>query len=222
MWMFLVVPRRWTQWIVRVWTRGVWWGLRHIVGLDYEVRGREHVPPGPVLLASKHQSTWDTAVFYLLFDDPCYVIKKELFSIPIWGWYARKAGMIGVDRKGRTRALKKMVADCVAALAEGRALVIFPEGTRTAPGERRSYQPGIAAVYAQANTPVVPVAVNSGVFWGRRSFIKSPGVAVLEFLPPIPPGLSRDAFMSSLETSIESASARLAEEGYASLSDRRP
>ncbi|MSO92416.1 MAG: 1-acyl-sn-glycerol-3-phosphate acyltransferase [Rhodospirillales bacterium] len=212
MWVFLVLPRRATQWIVRVWTRGVWWGLRHIVGLDYEVRGREHIPPGAVLLASKHQSTWDTAVFYLLFDDPCYVLKSELFQIPVWGWYARKARMIGVDRKGRTRALRKMVQDCVAALDRGRALIIFPEGTRTAPGERRRYQPGIAAVYAQANAPVVPVAVNSGVFWGRRSFIKRPGTVVLEFLPPIAPGLSREDFMTALETSIEGASERLARE----------
>lgn len=213
MWLFLVVPRRWTQWIVRVWTKGVWWGLRWIIGLDYEVRGRERIPPGPVILASKHQSAWDTAAFYLLFDDPCYVIKKELFSIPIWGWYARKAGMIGVDRRGRTRALKKMVEDCVAALAKGRTLIIFPEGTRTAPGERRPYQPGIAAVYAAANVPVVPVAVNSGLFWGRRSFAKTGGVVVLEFLPPIPPGRSREDFMAALATSIEDASARLAQEG---------
>lgn len=210
MWVFLVVPRRATQWIVGVWTRGVWCGLRHIVGLGYEVRGREHVPQGAVILASKHQSAWDTAAFYMLFADPCYVLKSELLAIPVWGWYARKSGMIGVDRRGGPRALRKMVSDCMAVLDAGRALIIFPEGTRTRPGQRRPYQPGIAALYLQAKAPVVPVAVNSGAFWGRRSFIKRPGTVVLEFLPPIGPGLSRDAFMAALEASIEGASDRLA------------
>lgn len=193
----------------------VWWthvarrGLKAIVGLDHEIRGLENLPDGPIILASKHQSAWDTMVFLWLFERPVYIVKKELLSIPFWGWCARRSGHIPVDRAGGGAALKQMVRDTLAALADGRQVVIFPEGTRTAPGRRRPYHPGIAALYSRAAVPVVPVALNSGVFWGRRSFQKRPGTIVLEFLPPIEPGLDRKTFVNELQTRIETASDRL-------------
>lgn len=193
----------------------VWWthvarkGLKAIVGLDHEVRGRENLPEGPIILASKHQSAWDTMAFLWLFERPVYIVKKELLSIPFWGWCARRSGHIPVDRAGGASALKQMVRDSLAALAAGREIIIFPEGTRTAPGMRRAYHPGIAALYSQAGVPVVPVALNSGMFWGRRSFEKRPGRIVLEFLPAIPPGLDRKAFVAELQARIETASDRL-------------
>ena len=196
----------------------VWWthvarrGLKWIVGLDHEVRGLENLPGGPVILASKHQSAWDTMAFLWLFEHPVYIVKKELLSIPFWGWCARKCGHIPVDRAGGAGALKQMVKASLAALAAGREIIIFPEGTRTAPGNRRSYHPGIAALYGQAKVPVVPVALNSGVFWGRRSIEKRPGTIVLEFLPAIPPGLDRKVFVETLQARIEEASDRLAAE----------
>jgi 1-acyl-sn-glycerol-3-phosphate acyltransferase len=189
--------------------------LRYIVGLDLQARGLEHRPPGAAVIACKHQSAWDTFVFYLLLDDPNYVMKTELMRIPFWGWYARKCGAIAVDRSGGAGALKRLVREAEDRLAKGRQVIMFPEGTRTAPGARRPYQPGIAAIYKATEAPVVPVAVNSGLFWGRRSFRKLPGVVTLEFLPAMPKGLARDAFMSELANRIETASDALVAEAKA-------
>jgi 1-acyl-sn-glycerol-3-phosphate acyltransferase len=137
------------------------------------------------------------------------VIKRELGWIPFYGWYALKAGMIPVDRAGGASALKRMVAASERALAQGRPILIFPEGTRSAVGAKPDYQPGIAALYRQLQIPLVPVAVNSGLFWGRRHFLKRPGRIVVEILPPLPPGRDRRAILDELETSIEVATARL-------------
>ncbi len=208
----LPFPRRWSQGVARLWTQGVGLILRLVVGLDVEIRGREHLPVGPCVIVSRHQSAWDTFVFYLLLSDPNYILKKELTDIPLWGWCALKCGAISVDRSGGGAALKKMVRDTEDRVAKGRQVVIFPEGTRMPPGEQREYQPGVAAVYSRVTrtpgapgAPVVPVALNSGLFWGRRSFQKKPGVITLEFLPPMPPGLKRRQFMEELRIRIEGA-----------------
>ncbi len=206
----LVMPRRAVLLVIRGWAGGVAWLLEHIVGLTSATRGVEHVPDGAAVVASKHQSAWDTIMFPRLLPDPVYVLKREIFYIPVFGWYAWRAGSIVVDRKGGAKALKRMIGDARAALAEGRQVVVFPEGTRVAPGRRRPYQPGIAAFYAQLGAPVVPVALNSGLFWGRRSFVKRPGRVVVQFLPPILPGLDRERFMAELEERIETACGALA------------
>ena len=213
MWVLLPFPARLTHNMVRLWSRGVQGGMRLILGLSHEIRGRENLPPGAVLVAAKHQSIWDTTIFHLIFDEPAFVLKKELMSIPLWGWYAKKCGMISVNRAGAAAALKAMVRDVTAKLDQGRPVIIFPEGTRTAPGDEKPYHPGIAALYTAAPVPVVPVALNSGLFWGRRSFLKRPGHIVLEILPPMPGGLDRKVFMAELKTRIEAASARLLAEG---------
>lgn len=200
---------------------GGWWSgtvlalLRVIVGLDHEVRGGEHLPRGAGIIAIKHQSAWDTLAVAVLIDDPAIVVKQELLWVPLYGWYVLRAGMIAVDRRGGAKALKRLVARARAALAEGRPIVIFPEGTRTAIGQRPPYHPGVAALYSELGLPVVPVAVNSGLFWGRRSFMKRPGRIVLEFLPALPAGLERRRFLAELQDRIEAASARLAAEGRA-------
>lgn len=200
---------------IRVFARGMRAALRLIVGLDFEVRGRENIPVGAAVFASKHQSTWETFIFHLLVDDSAYVLKKELMRIPLWGWCVRKGQAIIVDRQGGARSLKHLVRQTLAALAAGRQVVVFPEGTRMPPGERGTYFPGIAAIYRQAEAPMVPVALNSGLYWGRRSFLKHPGVIIIEFLPPIPRGLSRRAFMTELEERIETASEHLRVEAQA-------
>lgn len=212
MWVLLPFPYTAIQRTVTLWGQAIRWLLRTIVGLGFEVRGRENVPDGPAVFACKHQSAWDIVIFYAITHDPTYVLKKELMRIPFWGWYATKVRVIVVDRKGGGGALKGLVRAARATLAAGRPVVIFPEGTRTAPDERRAYQPGVYAIYAEGAAPVVPVAVNSGLFWGRRSFVKRPGVITLEILPPMPPGLDRRAFMAELENHIESATARLVAE----------
>ncbi len=208
-WPLLVLPPRRITWLGRWWARGVLAFLTLTVGLRHEVRGLEHKPGGPAIVASKHQSAWDTIVFFLLHDRLAYVLKAELLLIPIIGWYLARVGMIAIDRRGGARALRGLITRARRAVAEDRTIVIFPEGTRTAPGTRRPYQPGVAALYAQLDLPVVPVALNSGHYWRRRGFLKRPGTIVLEYLPPIPPGLGREAFTATLEARIEDAVARL-------------
>ena len=208
----LVAPAGWIIAAQRFWAWGVIGLLRLLVGTDYAVSGRENLPDGPFVIAAKHQSAWDTIIFFLLIDRPAYVLKKELLAIPLYGWYARRAGHIAVDRKAGAKALRALLEDSRRAIAGGMVPVIFPQGTRTAPGTHLPYQPGIAALYRGLDLPVVPVALNSGLFWGRRAFRKRPGTIKLEFLPAIPPGMDRAGFMAGLETAIEQATDRLAAE----------
>ena len=184
--------------------------LKALTGLDHRVVGIENRQEGPAIYAVKHQSTWDTLAFALYLHYPAYVLKRELLYLPFFGFLLLGAGMIPVDRQGRASALKRMLAVAKRRRDEGRDLLIFPEGTRVAPGQHRPYQPGVAALYGHLDLPVVPVALNSGLFWARRSFVKKPGTITLEFLPAIAPGLPRKAFMAELEKRLEGASRRLA------------
>ena len=208
----LVAPRRWVMRFGRVWARCVLALLKTLVGLDDEIRGRQHLPAGGCIIAMKHQSAWDTLILPVVLGDPAIVLKRELLWVPFYGWYAARAGSIAIDRKGGAGALRRMIAAAREGAAQGRAVVIFPEGTRTPPGRRLAYQPGVAALYQALGVPVVPAAVNSGLYWGRRSFVKRPGRILLEFLEPIAPGLSRRDFMAALEARIETATAALERE----------
>jgi 1-acyl-sn-glycerol-3-phosphate acyltransferase len=208
----MLLPRRLAYRFGRSWADLILRLCAAIAGLGYEVRGREHLPKGPAIIAMKHQSAWDTFAVAVVFDDPAIVLKQELLWIPFYGWYLWKSGMIAIDRKAGPQALRKLVAAGKRAAAIGRPLVIFPEGTRTAPGTHRPYQPGVAALYRQLDLPLVPVAVNSGLFWARRGFLKRPGRITLEILPPIPPGGERHQVMQELERRIETATARLVAE----------
>jgi 1-acyl-sn-glycerol-3-phosphate acyltransferase len=219
---FLTIPTtRIALWVARTWSRTVFFLLRWVVGLKWEVRGkRELLRPG-IIVASKHQSAWDTIVFFLLFDRPTYVMKQELMRIPVYGWLSYRQGHIPVDRKAGATAIRTLLRAAQAAFATGRAVVIFPQGTRVAPGSTLPYQPGIVGLYSALKVPVVPVALNSGLFWGRRSFIKYPGTVVIEILPEIPPGQDRTLFLQDLETRIETASSRLEAEGRAQFSSAK-
>ena len=214
----LLAPRIWVMRFGRFWARCVLALLRAIVGLDGEIRGLEHLPSGPSIIAMKHQSAWDALILPVILGDPAIVLKRELLWVPFYGWYAARAGSIAIDRRGGAGALRRMVAVARRAAAAGRPIVIFPEGTRTAPGRRLAYQPGVAALYQALALPVVPAAVNSGLYWGRRAFLKRPGRIVLEFLEPIPPGLPRRELMPLLEARIEAATAVLEREGAQRLS----
>lgn len=209
----LSLGRTHRQGTVRLYSRIMIELARLIAGIRYEVRGRENLPPGPCLIVSKHQSVWDTMAFYLLCDEPCYVMKKELMDMPIWGWAARRTGHIGVNRGGGATALKQLVRETQHALENGRQVIIFPEGTRMAPDAHRPYFPGIAAMQKAVDAPVVPVALNSGLFWGRHRFMKNPGVLVMEILPAMPSGQDRKAFMNSIQAQIDDATRRLVAEG---------
>jgi 1-acyl-sn-glycerol-3-phosphate acyltransferase len=183
--------------------------LRLTCRLTHRVGGMENLPAGPVIFACKHQSSWETLAFSRLFPNSATVLKRELLFIPIVGWAMARAGNIAVERGDGAAALRGLVRQAKAAIAEGRSILIFPEGTRTPVGSQPPYQVGTAALYRQLGVPVVPVALNSGLFWGRRQFIKWPGVIDVEVLPAIPPGLGREPFMAILRDRIEGATARL-------------
>jgi len=191
------------------WARSLNVLLRVICGVTVVIEGREHIPAGPALVAAKHQSLWDTAIIFDLFGTPAVVMKKELLKIPIYGWLTRIQGMIAVDREGGGTALKQMLKDARAARDAGRKIVIFPQGTRTRPGERAEYQSGVVALYRDLKLPVLPIALNSGVFWPKKGMHHPSGTLILRFLPVIPAGLERDEFMARLEHDIETATAEL-------------
>ncbi len=191
------------------WARVSLWLARVICGIRHEVRGSEHIVHGPVIYASKHQSAWDTIIFLTLLRCPAYVLKRELLWLPFWGWYLWRMRMIAIDRAAGMSSIKHMLRQAKEQLAQRRAIIIYPEGTRTSPGAAPHYHPGILALYSQLDVPVIPVALNSGLFWGKNAFLKRPGTITIEFLPAIPPGLPRDEFMAKLQESIETASQRL-------------
>jgi len=205
----LVLPRGVVQRGLKAWAAGVMWALKHIAGLSWEVKGLQNLPDRPCIFACKHQSAWETGIFYMLVGDPSYILKKELLSIPFFGWYIARGGAIAIDRKAGASALKRMISGTKDRLARGQNVVIFPEGTRAAPGKPGTYHPGVAALYKNIDAPLVPVALNSGLFWQRRSFLKRPGRITLEFLPPIEPGLDRRAFMGGLQAQLETATNQL-------------
>ncbi|WP_419899686.1 lysophospholipid acyltransferase family protein [Roseomonas sp. USHLN139] len=210
----LGLPRQVMRRYVQGWARLMMWLLKHVCGIGLIVTGREHLPEGPAVIAAKHQSAYDTVVWLAILPDPIYVLKQELLKIPAWGRLARHYGSVPVDRKGGATALKRMVRESAALLAKGHQVVIFPEGTRTLPGSRVPYQPGIVALAAASPAPVVPVATDSGLHWGRGAMApKLPGPITVALLPPLPPGLPRAALLAKLEAVIETETDRLVRAG---------
>ncbi len=201
----LLGPRRAALWLSQSWARATLWGLKLFAGIDARVTG--DVPHGPVLVAAKHMSTWDTLAIHLALGDPGIVLKRSLLWIPFFGWYVAKTSAIPIDRGAGAGALRGMARAAQKVLAEGRPVVIFPEGTRKKPGAEPDYKPGVAGLYGQLGVECVPVALNSGLYW--RGFWKRPGTITLAFLEPIPPGLKRAEFMALLQQRIETATAAL-------------
>ena len=208
----LLGPRSWAMKTLEMHARICIWLLRVIAGTRLEVRGREHLPVGAALIAAKHQSTWDTFGLVPIFHDPCFVMKAELLMIPFYGWFCRKFEMIVLRRERAAAAMRSLIGDAKARAAQGRQIIIFPEGNRRVPGAPPDYKPGVIAIYEGLGVPCVPVAVNSGLFWPRRKFLRYPGTIVVEILEPIPPGLPRREFRARLEGAIETATARLVAE----------
>lgn len=208
----LAGPRIWVPRGQTYWARGVMALLRTVAGVRIEIRGRENLPGGSSVIACKHQSAWETMIWHDIVEDPAIVMKKELLKIPLYGWYSTKAQMIPVDRKAGAKALKAMMRSAEGAASAGRPLIIFPEGTRIAPDDTAAYQPGAVALYRHLKLACVPVAVNSGLFWPKDSFVKQPGTIILEFLEPIQPGLDKRAFSALLAERIDSATERLVAE----------
>jgi 1-acyl-sn-glycerol-3-phosphate acyltransferase len=209
---FLAFPRAGLRWGIGAWARLATWGLKVIGGVRLDVRGVEKLPPGPLLIAAKHQSMFDIIPPFALMSDPIFVMKKELMSIPLFGWLCRKSGMVSVDRGAAAQAMRKLIVDARDRLRESRQLIIFPEGTRQAPGAPPVYKPGVAGIYRDLELTCVPVATNSGVHLDVNGLLKTPGVVVIQFLEPIPAGLKRADFMRLLQDRIETASDALLRE----------
>src|SRR5499433_951140 len=188
-----------------------WWAhtniilMRVICGIKVEFRGVEKIPKGPLIVASKHQSMWETISLLRFFEAPFFVVKRELKFIPLFGLFIIKTNMVAIDRSAAGRALLAVMRRAAEEVRRGRQFVIFPEGTRTAPGAPPHYKAGVGLIYSECGVQCLPVALNSGLFWPRRTFMRYPGTLVVEFLDPIPPGLKREEFLTRLEGVIEGA-----------------
>lgn len=207
------LPYRAVLWVAKTWGRVNLVLLRVVGGVNCEVRGRQKIPPGALIVASKHQSAWETFALLPLFDNPLFIVKRELMWIPLFGWLMQKGRMVPVDRGAGSQALTDMAERARIELAHGRQLIIFPEGTRRPAGAEPRYKYGVAHLYAAEGVPCLPVALNSGLFWPRRTIRLRPGTVVVEILDPIAPGLDKDAFFKRLQDDIETATARLLAEG---------
>lgn len=210
-----LITRESAFWVARAWANITIWLMNHVAGIKLEVRGLEHLPDGGCIIAAKHQSALETfsAVPYL--GQFAFILKRELNWVPLFGWYTSRTGMIPVNRGAKSAALRDITIKARQAIAEGRKIIIYPEGTRRPPGAPPEYKFGVMHLYSELDAPCVPMAVNSGLYWPRRSLRRYPGTATLEFLEPIPPGLDRDTFRTVLQDRIETATARLIAEARA-------
>ncbi|MDC0344982.1 1-acyl-sn-glycerol-3-phosphate acyltransferase [Alphaproteobacteria bacterium] len=205
----LLFPRERIIWIQKLWTAPVFFFLRKIAGIHVDIKGRENLPQEPCILAGRHESAFDTMIYVHVTRNPTMVLKKELTRIPVFGQLMKKFPMISVDRQGGSRTLKKLIKDTAACLAQKRNIIIFPEGIRVDPGKSVPLQPGIAFMAKELNVPVVPVATNSGTYWPRRRFVKTPGTITLQILPPMRHTGNTKEFLSQLNETLNTASAAL-------------
>ncbi|MET0605535.1 MAG: lysophospholipid acyltransferase family protein [Beijerinckiaceae bacterium] len=218
----LLMPRRVLMRVVRAWAASNLFLLRVIVGIRVELRHRERIPTGPAIIAAKHQSFLETFALFACLADPVIILKRELTWIPLFGWYILKARLIPINRGARSKALEAATERTREELITGRQLLIFPEGTRRAPGAPPSYKFGVAYIYDRVKVPVTPVGLNTGLFWPRRQFIRRPGTVVIEFLEPVPQGLDRETALREISARIEESSDRLLADGLRELGPLAP
>lgn len=211
LWALFLPEKKCAQAVGDLYGAFIGFGARRIMGLRLVIEGMEHLPPGPCIIAAKHQSAYETLTlpFMRRFGYPAIVLKKELTKIPLWGLYPKRMGLIAIDRGQGMAAMRAMIDGCKKALASGRPVVIFPQGTRVAPGAKAPYKAGLAKLYKELDVPVVPLALNTGLFWGRNAFFKKPGTITYKILPPIPPGQPPLRVMEQLEKILEEESDRL-------------
>lgn len=201
-----ILPRQVRSFNARLWGKSLLFGLRWLAGIKCEVRGRENLPAdGRYIVASKHQSALETIAFHAILPSPAYILKKELLYIPLFGWNLLLTGCVAIDRSSGTKAMRSILQGSEKRLEENRPVIIFPEGTRTAPGATTHYNPGVGLLYEKCGVPVIPTALNSGYFWRKKAFMKEPGTIIVEFLPPMPQGLDKRAFIAELQNRIEDA-----------------
>jgi len=204
-----LIKPRWTLHGIRFWIGGIMVLARTVCGITCRVEGREHVPPGACIIAAQHQASFETFRLFMDIEHPIFILKRELTWIPFIGWYMNRAGFVGIDRSAGAGAMRKMLRESQSALEAGYQAVVFPEGTRVPVGETRPYRPGIAALYAYCDVPMIPMALNSGFFWGKTRVLKMPGEIVFRFLPALPRGLDKDTMLIELRSRLEAADSPL-------------
>ncbi len=196
-----IVPQLWAKWTLLL--------AKHILGLHCKVVGTENLPKGPFIVASKHQSAWETIILNMITPYSVFILKRELLRIPILNFYLIGLKAIAVKRGGGSKTVEDMLQQAKKVISQDLSIIIFPEGTRGFVGQKTTYRQGVGNLYQELDVPVVPIALNSGLFWGRRSFLKTSGEVLVEILPPIYPGLEKEEFMKTLKATIETASDRL-------------
>lgn len=204
-----LVRSDWTLAASKVWVRGILFLARTIAGIDSRVEGRENLPDGPCIVACQHQSSFETFKLMAELKRPIFVLKRELVWVPFIGWYMHRGGLVGIDRRAGAAAMRKTLRAARAALADGRQVIIFPQGTRTPRGALVPYRPGVAALYLHCGVPVIPAALNSDYFWGKNRILKRPGVITIRFLPALPEGLDKDVMLELLRQRVEDESRNL-------------
>ncbi len=216
LWPFAFMGKKGAMFVNNTYLSVVYFLERYVIGLDYEVRGKEYVPAtGGYLVAAKHQSAYETLKLYALFHDPAIILKKELADIPLWGRFLVNLDNIAIDRKNRDESAKTIVSEAQRVKAQERPIIIFPQGTRVKVGvgtDEKPYKSGIIKMYKATDLPIIPMALNAGLFWPRQSFMKYPGLVTIEFLPPIPPGQDEKEVAIDLQERIENATDRLVDE----------
>jgi 1-acyl-sn-glycerol-3-phosphate acyltransferase len=195
--------------VAQRWSQAWLYAYRLICGVSLSVRGVEHMPQGPCIIAMKHQSTWDTFALFAIFNRPVFVLKSELMWVPVFGWVLKRLGCIAVKRGTGRYAVESMIQGAQTAVARGNHIVVFPEGTRSTVGVPSDYKSGVSHLYRALGVACVPVGLNSGLFWPRRSILRPPGRIIVEILPPIPPGLPRREMFERMVGDIETTSQRL-------------
>lgn len=218
----LFLPRAYAVRVCALFQYGAYFLAKHICGLDFELRGAQNRPDNNTayLVVSKHQSAYETLLLYQLFNDPTIILKKELLSVPLFGWFLKKVEVIAIDRKNRAIAMESLLDGAKKMKDDNRPIIIYPQGTRVVPGvpsSEKPYKNGYLKLYTDVGLPILPVAINTGLYWPRSSLWKSPGKAVIEFLPLIPPGLPSAEVAKRVEDEIEAASNRLTDEGQRAL-----
>jgi 1-acyl-sn-glycerol-3-phosphate acyltransferase len=202
---YFFLPHRGAMKVLKNWCRSTNWLHRKIVGTNIEIEGVENIPKGGFIIAAKHQSLWEFYAILPLFKDPAYILKRELMWIPLFGWYVAKTRMIPINRGKRGKALREMTKLAKVKIAEGRQILIYPEGTRRTPGAEPMYKYGVTHMYKELDCPVLPIALNSGLYWPRRKFMRYPGTIRVRILEPIMPGMDEETFQQELKNRIENS-----------------
>ena len=205
----LLLPSKFLFKPVRAWILGIFILLKYICKITHEIQGIDNIPNHSVLIASKHQSAFETFALFYYLSQAIFIHKKQLFLIPIFGQYLKKINMISINRKGGASAMRLMLKQAKNKLAEGFSIIIFPEGTRKKPGEKSDYRSGFVGLYKEMKTEILPVAVNSGKYWPKDTFIKNPGNIIIKILPLINSNIERKEILKLVESKIENATNKI-------------